>query len=592
MLPRSRASSPRTETKPGGWLVLGYVLLALVALLSLFGAWLSVGAGSDWAGLGHLAVAVLCVALGFMVLRNQRRDARRVLALLDLSEGLWEKVELDDLVADIGRIASRLVPHAEGCILHLLDESNRRLLPRYSSQPGSELPLGIPADKGIAGQALRTLRTVTVADVRSDPRFLPLHSAPELRSLLVAPLHHEGLLVGTLSLNSAAIGAFSPRDELLVRDLAGRASVAIRHSLRYAAAKSEVRGLESVINSLSDGLVVLDGEGRVVRYNPSLAHILGAEVSDIVGRKVEAGSNIEGLRRLAAMLGDISRGAKRGYEREVEVEEPIRALLRIQVSPLLDPDGSWGHLVVLHDRTDELSRIRSRSSLLAAASREMRPALESIRGYVTLLVSHELAEDSRVRSWALRIREQSARLSRFAEDLADLCAEDSEGLTIGTELVSVGELLSDTVGELDQAAQRKEVSVEIQCPPDLPDLPLDRDRVRHVLLNLLENAIHRAAAKGRIALKAEANLEELTIALADDGAPVPAEERARAFQGLYLADESGPVGPGGTGLGLYISRKIIEAHGGHLWMPESEEGEVTFRFILPLGDFPGGESPS
>jgi signal transduction histidine kinase len=111
---------------------------------------------------------------------------------------------------------------------------------------------------------------------------------------------------------------------------------------------------------------------------------------------------------------------------------------------------------------------------------------------------------------------------------------------------------------------------------------LDRDRVRHVLLNLGENAVHRARPGGVITIRAEMGPEELTVTMADDGAPIPCEARSRIFQGAYHANGSSPEDPVGTGLWLYLSLKIVEAHGGHLWMPEGAPRGARFRFVLPL----------
>ncbi|OGO05330.1 MAG: hypothetical protein A2Y73_06270 [Chloroflexi bacterium RBG_13_56_8] len=343
----------------------------------------------------------------------------------------------------------------------------------------------------------------------------------------------------------------------------------------------EMHLLGSILNDLSDGIVVLDSQGRVAYYNPALAHILGAEVSDIVGQKVSNDSDIEGLRRLASLLGDDLHKAGQGYERHVEMEKPIHATLYIAVSPLLDQEGDWERLIVLRDRTEDWETIQERAGFLGTASRALRSPLESIRGYATLLMSHRALEPQ-VEDWVLRIREQSSRLIRFAEDLADLCAMDEKELPVQPHPISVEDLLSDVVNASRQVAQRREVSLEMHCPPDLPPLPLDQHLVRRALLNLIENAIYRSVRNGNILLRAEANLEELTITLADDGMPLPAETRAQVFGGSYRAHGERVQGPIDAGLGLYISRKLIEAHGGHLWMPEDESGQVRFRFILPL----------
>jgi signal transduction histidine kinase len=558
----------------------------------LINATLTFAVGADWLLPGQVITLALFVALGILAYREMHRQEEQRQTILEVNEELSLKTELGDLLDYVVRVILQQVPLAEKCVIHLLDEHGRRLYPRYSSQPDWERTLGMPADKGIAGLALKELRIKVVDDVRRDPGFLPLRSSPELRSLMVAPLHNRGKLLGTISLNSNVPGAFSKRDELLVNTLAAQASAALSQARLRADAMSETHHVEAIINNLADGLVVLDDEGRVLRYNASLAHILGVDVTNIVGRKLDANSEIEGLQRLATVLGDLTHDSRRNYERQVEINEPIHAILHITVSTVLDKAGNWGQIIVLHDQTEELDLIRAKSSFLAAASRELRAPLESIRGYATLLTSYDFAERTMVTQWANQIHEQSTRLTRLAEDLADLCAVDRNELEIKPEPVALSKLVAEVITEVAPAIERKKLYVDVQCPPDLPQVPLDQERVRHVLLSLLDNAIQRAVTKGHIVLKVEMSLQELVFTLTDNGHPVPAEAQARVFRGLYRTNGSTPGDPSGTGLGLYISRKLIEVHGGHLWMPENGETGAKFQFILPLQSVPRKEPQS
>jgi signal transduction histidine kinase len=574
-----------------GWQIRWFILFAAMLVVLSIDTVLGLAMGRGWWTAGEALALILALILGLLSYRDTRRDMRQREVLLKISEELSSRLELGGLLDYIVQAIMQLVPLADKCVIHLLDETGRRLYPRHSSHPDPDQSLGMPSNKGIAGQALQELHTQVVADVRSSPDFLPLRSSAELRALMVAPLHSQGKALGTISLNSSIAGAFSKRDELLVTTLAAQASAAIYQTQLYAAALRGTHQVEAIINNLSDGLVVLDAENRVLRCNPSLGHILGVDVASLSGQKPAPDSENEGLRRLAFVLGDHPLDAHQSYEHQVELSEPIHTILRVNVAPALDQEGNWGQIILLHDQTEELDQIRTKSNFIAAASKELHGPLESIRGYATLLISYDPPERAIVLKWASQIREQSARLMRLAEDLADLCAADCNELEIKAEPVPVCKLLAEVVAETRQALERKGVVTEIQCPTNLPQLPFDRDRVRHVLLNLLENAIHRAVPGGHILLRIEANLEELILTLSDDGQPIPADAQARIFQGPYRSNGSTPQDPVGTGLGLYISRKIIEAHGGHLWINENGERGAKFQFILPLDRVPARRVP-
>ena len=564
------------------WRLRWYLLFVLMSLALVVNLVLALIMNADWAVLGQAAALALFLAGSIVLYSDTRRDDEHRRVLLKVGEELAARAELDELLRYIVHAILRLVPLADKCVVHLLDEPGRRLYPRYSSHPAWELSVGMPAHKGIAGLALTEGRTKVVTDTLGDLEFLPLHSSADLRALMVAPLIAQGKPLGTISLNSKIPGAFTERDKVLVTALAAQASAAIHQNQIYAKALSEAHYIEAIINNLADGLVVLDAEGHVLRYNPSLAHILGVDVPSIIGQKVDAHSEEEGLRRLAALIGDLPRDAHQTFERRVEVNEPIHASLRIHTSSVLDQHGNQEQIILLHDQTEELDQARARSCLVQAAVRELRPPLESMRGYATLLLAHDLPRQGPISQWASQIREESARSIRLVEDLADLCALDLGELELKPELSNVSELVSEVLAEIEQQLQRKQLSTEVQCPPDLPRLALDQGHLSHVLLNLLENAIHRARQGGHISLRIEASLEELTFSLTDDGQPVPAAAQARIFQGLYRSDDAMPEDPVGTGLGLYISRKIVEAYGGHLWLAEAGERGTRFQFIVPL----------
>ena len=554
-----------------------YLLDGLLPLILLVTAGLFLSRGLIWAAAAQVAALLLVVWMGWRFYRDRSAAREHGQVLLKVSRDLSSKLELGDLLDYTVQSILHLVPLAGKCVIHLLDERGRRLYPRYSSRPDWERTLGMPADRGIAGQALRELRTVVVADVHRESEFLPLHSGSELCSLMVAPLYAQGKPLGTISLNSSVRSAFSKQDELLVTALAAQASVGINLSQLYAAALGETQHIEAIINNLSDGLAVLDAEGCLVRYNPSLAYLLGAETPSIVGQRVSVDADDERLRRLAHILGDCQQPAQSRCERQVEVSDPVRAVLSVSAVPVPDHDGHWGHIVVVHDQTAELERIRVTSSLLAAASQEIQTPLGAIRGYVTLLLS----KDSADRALLCLTREQVARLTRLAEDLADVCALDRHALQSKAEPVTISDLLADMAAALSAAAERQRVSIDMQSPPNLIGLPLDGERVRRVCLNLLQHALDRSSPGGWISLRVEATLEEITVTLADNGRPMPAEVWARVTGHLGHSDGSLPHDRWGAGLGLYMSRRIVEAQGGQLWMLESTEG-VRLQFTLPL----------
>ncbi|NLG49725.1 MAG: GAF domain-containing sensor histidine kinase [Chloroflexi bacterium] len=591
-----------------GWQVRWYILFALVPLVLLVNGVLAAVAGIDWAALGQALALLLFLGGVFLLYRDSRRELEQQQVILRVSEGLLARLELGELLDYIVDAILQWVPLANKCVIHLLDEQGRRLYPRYSSQPDWQRILGMPANKGIAGQALQELRTQVVDDVRKSPEFLPLQSSSELRSLMVAPLHAQGKPLGTISLNSSAPRAFTERDRALVSMLAAQASAAIVQSQLYSAALRETYHVETILNNLADGVVFLDARNRILRHNLAFVQLLHLDQQDLLGRRIDAHSPDMALRRLALLIAQDSQHQEAqqtgmpqqsqggntipaSYERRLELAGPARTLLDVYVSPVKDPDRQWGRVIILRDRTQDLSQKQTLSELIQAAARELSVPATTVRGYATLMENSPATNEQEAQRWARAIGKHSTRMARLSEDLADLAAVNGAGLPILTEPVNLNELLTDVVDELAPLAAQNGLSIHVQCPPNLPPIPLDHDRLRRVFLHLLENSIQRTSATNpdngsAITVQVEATLEELTVTIADDGAPLSDQARAWLFGNSYLldgADESSPSASHDTtevGLGLYISRKIIEAHLGHLWIPEHDRNK--FQFIVPV----------
>ena len=583
------------------WRVRWAIPTALLFIILPVSVVLALLTGVLWmAALPALATVLLAVAV-VLLYRQLQQNAAQSQALLRLSHDLAGRLEVGELFDNIVQAILRLVPLTDKCVIHLLDEERQKLYPRYSSQPAWQHSLGMPLGKGIAGQALQELRTIVIPDVRREAGFLPLQSSADLRALMVAPLHVQGRLMGTISLNSATPDAFSSKDEVLVTTLAAQASAALRQAQLREDAQREAHYIAAIMNSLDDGLVVLDAERRILRHNPSLAHILGPDMPTLVGRSLDEIAAGPALRRLAAIVGPVGQDPRRAMSRQVEIREPIHAVLQVSISPIATAGGEWEQIVVIHDQTDELDLIRAETDVLAGAAAEMVPALSELRGLATLLqtdtsVAAQTGDDFASRCLA-HIQAESARLMRLAADLADLDGLQAGTLHLSRRTTPLSEVTADLRTELETLADSRQVAVHFDGPADL-SLAVDPERFFRAMANLLEDAVRRAEPGGEVTCALEVADEELSAVIRDDGQNIDPMVRERAFRRHYRYGER-PTGgalpgvdlgvplaaqfvPGQTGLGLYVSRRLIEAHGGHLWIPEDDEAGNEIHFIVPL----------
>ena len=509
---------------------------------------------------------------------NPRPDVRDL--LLSISRELVAADNLDRLLQTMVEAALQIVPSAGRCVIHLLDPTGTRLLPRawYKPSVGGDGSIGMAADQGVAGRALRERDIVCIDDTTLSPDFVPLRSSSAVRSLLVAPLYVGEVPLGTLSLSSERCAAFSAEDCHYMRTLAAQASVAIRQSNLLHEAVTERQRSDAIIESISDGLIILDGEGRITRVNPALRRML--ELSDDELRLPcgtgEDSTCPERLRELLVPPVGMPAGS---YEKQVLSPSGSRVTLKIIRSPL-SPSAS-GEVLVAQDVSAEREAAEMRALFISQVTHELRAPLQHILGFIGLLNDvDDLSPESRARFFS-HIQDEVEHLSRLVDDLGTLSRLETKRFVIQTEPVQIDALVADTMSKIAPRARLANLSLSLTCPAEPLWVLADPTRLRQVLINLIENAFKFVPAGGRIQVSVEDRGEDVLVSVADTGPGIPPEALPHLFECFYQIKtrEGQPVS--GMGLGLYISREIITALGGEIWA-ESEPGVgSTFRFRLP-----------
>ncbi len=347
------------------------------------------------------------------------------------------------------------------------------------------------------------------------------------------------------------------------------------------------RRLEVVLAALSDGVVITDDEGTVVRLNEAAAGLLRADVEEAVGRPFVVVSRDH---ELAALL----RAALAGTPTHLTtVEHSLsRRTLEASAETVVGANERLG-LVVLHDVT-ELRRLEAmRREFVANVSHELRTPLASIKALVETLEAGAMDDPAVAGDFLGRIVGEVDRLAALVDESLDLARLESGRVNLRLDNLDPLDLLQRGVARLAQQTERARLSLEIDVPADLPPVRADPARVEQVLLNLVHNAIKFTPAGGRIDVTAAVAGDWLRVGVRDTGVGVSPEELPRLFERFYKADKARRSD--GTGLGLAIAKHIVHAHGGEIWA-ESEPGNgATFAFTLPLArpraEIARGDSP-
>jgi len=326
-------------------------------------------------------------------------------------------------------------------------------------------------------------------------------------------------------------------------------------------------GFRSIVEMSLDGIVVIDGR-RVVRYvNPSAQAMLAQKSWGIKGKCVPVSMELGGVAEL-----DITRKNREAGTAEMLVVE-------------IEWEGETAYLALLRDITErkraeqEMRRLdQLKTEFMGNISHELRRPLQSVLGFTKLILGGKVPDPEIQKEFLTIIGKQSTHLSRLIDNLLDVSRLESGRFQIQKQRMAVRQVIHEVVESLRILADEKGIALKEEVPETLPDVAGDEERLSQVMFNLLSNAI-KFSNSGAVTVRAEAGYKELLVQVADQGIGIPDEAMPYIFERFY---RHSPAGAGGAGLGLYISRQIVEAHGGRIWA-ESKLGQgSTFSLVLAL----------
>ena len=234
--------------------------------------------------------------------------------------------------------------------------------------------------------------------------------------------------------------------------------------------------------------------------------------------------------------------------------------------------------IELLKRTDAL-----RAALLSSVSHDLRTPLSSIKAAASSLLQEDVQWDEEARrSFALAIEHEADRLNRLVGNLLDMSRIEGGALKPEKEWYPVDELIHDVLDHKQPVLQGR--TVQTHLPDDLPPVELDYLQMDQVLTNLIENAVRYTPPVSPIEVSAQIDGEQMVICVADRGPGIPQADKERIFDKFYrvLGTQRNAVSVPGSGLGLAVSKGLVEAHGGHIWVEDRPGGGSIFRFTLPV----------
>ncbi|MDD5748395.1 MAG: ATP-binding protein [Actinomycetota bacterium] len=520
----------------------------------------------------------------FKQLLELSKDRERQLSLIyNLSRRFSHTLDLDNVIRLTISTARKMLSTQGACIF-LLEKGMPVLKASLGTIPFSDISR-ITAPEGESWVIELSRGNGVVAEqISLDWLPLPEEEKNVKFDLVASPLHTGDRIEGMLLCFSPAGKGFRETHLDLLSTIASQASVALEKARLYSKTFEEKVKLETILNALRDGLILIDTNGEILEANPVAEKMLNIE-------NIEETMNIvDILKNAIADFGKYNiveafRAATHGrtISGELSSRNNPTGTFQVYLIPLSDQTGNIvGVVVFLHDITELKKADEMKSNFISNVSHELRTPLTSITGYTSLLLAERAGSLTPQQQKFLNIiHEQSATLNELIEELLELSKVQAKKVSHKEE-IDMENLIESTVEKFKQLANEKRIEIQVTFPEKLPFVAGSKKGIGQVLNNILENAIKFTREGGLVQISAIQNLPFIQVQISDNGIGISPSALPHIFDRFFQSSVEEQKEPKGFGLGLAISREIIEQNGGKIWAESAPGKGSAFYLTLPI----------
>jgi PAS domain S-box-containing protein len=400
------------------------------------------------------------------------------------------------------------------------------------------------------------------------------------------PLIAHDRVIGLIFIFRSYRGVFSSNDRALLQSFADQAAIAVKNAQLYSQINHEKQRLDALLDSSADGILILFPDGTIERCNPAFCRIWG-ETQEVVHGKshediIQWINKNQGISLEEAEAGGWPLTAHATLYVEGSIKRPSKIPIDVGITyaPLLSAEGNLLNIIAsVRDITHFREAEELKSTFISVISHELKTPVALIKGYVGTLRRDDVSWDSEIVQDSLEvIEEETDRLTELIENLLDASRLQAGGLKLNQfdlNFKDFAEKISDRF-----RTQTEVHTIVVDIPDSFPVIMADEDRLSQVLTNLLSNSIKYSPSGGLIQISGQVRPEQVIICVRDDGPGIAPGDVPYVFDRFYRAETASRTTKG-AGLGLYLSRAIIEAHGGRIWVDPRPGDGARICFSLP-----------
>ena len=514
-------------------------------------------------------------------MRIIQADLQRI---LEATRAITSTLRLSELLSTVMRLASE-VARAEASALLLQDPATGELYfdVALGEKGGALRQIRLKKGEGIAGWVAENKQPAVVNDVTRDPRWTQRadeKSKFKTKAILAIPMMIRDKLVGVMEVINRSDGApFGEADVETLQAFAGQAAVAIENARLFESIRQEKEKMATILAEMQEGTLLLDAKGRVVLANAAAERLLGRPaMKDMPWPAVEDAFEVR------PSWDEIQRtlGGAGGMEISRKAAPPLQ--LSGVINQICSDRGEiQGFLIILRDVTEERREAQLKRNFLALVSHKLRTPLVAIRGFTPLLLEKPEELTPFQKTGIETIDRNSQLLASLVEKLVWFSTLENETLEITRKPQALIGLVDAALTDLAPYLRTQPAEIERDVSLNtLPLIPLDKLWMQQAIRNVIENAVKfNTKPQRHVRIAGRIVGEKAELSITDDGIGIPHEEHAKIFQKFYQIESSFTGQVQGMGLGLALTKRIVDAHGGDVHLESTLGSGSTFTISLP-----------
>lgn len=537
------------------------------------------------------AVAIASIRSAELLEENRKRLAE-LEALNELSKSISTLFDFEETLFSIIGLITRTLRADKGALV--LYDSQEKLLkavkPAFGLTEGQMKDFRTRPDEGVTGQSFCKGIPIMLNQVDEETRqVLRRAGLSEVKSILAAPLKVKSQTLGVIHVFSEKENNFHEDDLRLFMILSSQAAVVVTSSKMLREIEEERKKDSALLSSIGEGVLAVDQSEEIILLNPSGEQITGYLQEELLGKTIKETLGIwnkdeKQIEEKDSPIPKVLADGKKLALSEIYLKKRDGTLFPayISVAATRDADDKiMGAIVVFRDITHELEVEQMKQELISIATHELRTPITGIKGYLDMILAGDAGEiPAEAKEMLEEITKINQRLADLVDDLLNVGRIEQGRIEMRPIPMDIVKLIEEVIKELQIQAKEKNLELRFE-KHEMEKVKADPERTRQILINLVGNAI-KYTEHGSVTVALGKNEHEVIVAVEDTGMGISREGQKNLFEKFYRVKTDKTRQITGTGLGLWITKQLVEKQGGKIWVESAEGKGSTFHFSLPI----------